>query len=153
MIWKAIKEYPLYLISNTGLVKNKINGRILTGGYDKNGYRHVTLQTNDKQVCRRVCRLVAKAFKPNPQNLPIVNHKDENKQNDAAENLEWCTVKYNNCYGNRLQKLSKKVLCEEDNITYTSTREAERATGISHVKISDACRNNKLLNNKHWKYI
>lgn len=57
----------------------------------------------------RRCRLVAMAFIPNPDNLPCINHKDENPQNDCVENLEWCSVAYNNSYGSHPDKTSKKV--------------------------------------------
>lgn len=53
--------------------------------------------------------LVAKAFIPNPDNLPEVNHKDENKENDAADNLEWCTSKYNSNYGTCKERWRKAM--------------------------------------------
>ena len=93
--WKVIEEYPLYMASNLGRIKNIKTNHILVGGLDKDGYRQVTLQTGDKQVCRRICRLIAKTFIQNPDDLPCVNHKDEIKTNDCVENLEWCTYEYN----------------------------------------------------------
>lgn len=57
----------------------------------------------------KIHRIVATAFIPNPNNLPQVNHKDENKKNNHLENLEWCTPKYNMEYGTRMNKIFKKV--------------------------------------------
>lgn len=138
--WKIIEEYPLYMASSFGRIKNIETNRILVGGLDKDGYRQVTLQTGDKQVCRRVCRLVAKAFVPNPNNLPCVNHKDEIKTNDYDWNLEWCTYKYNNTYGDRLRTISDMVWCVEMKRKFNSMRIAEKETGIPHSSISMCCR-------------
>lgn len=57
----------------------------------------------------KIHRIVAMAFIPNPNNLPQVNHKDENKKNNRLENLEWCTPRYNMEYGTRMNKIFKKV--------------------------------------------
>lgn len=101
-IWKTIKGHPNHEVSNYGRVRS-LNyhgtGRtqmlsILNG---KTGYKFVIL---DKKTCY-VHRLVAEAFIPNPDNLPQINHKDENKANNSVENLEWCSEKYNINYGSR----------------------------------------------------
>lgn len=154
-IWKIIEEFPLYSVSNKGRIKNNKNDYILVGGLDRDGYRQVTLQkeNTEKQFCRRVCRLVAKAFIDNPNNYPVVNHKDENKSNDNIDNLEWCTVKYNNNYGNKNNTLRKKVKCLETNQEYAGTREAERQTNICHTLISFSCRTQKSVKGLHWQYI
>ena len=138
--WKIIEEYPLYMVSNLGRIKNTQTNRILIGGLDKDGYRHVTLQTNGKQVCRRVCRLVAQTFIPNPDSLPCVNHKDEIKTNDCDWNLEWCTYQYNNSYGDRLKPISTVIWCVEMRKKFDSMRIAEKETGIPHSAISQCCR-------------
>ena len=81
------------------------NGKILKCGYSHNGYKIVCL----KGKMFRVHRLVAEAFLDNDENLPYVNHKDENKENNNVYNLEWCTASYNLNYGDRNNKVSKKV--------------------------------------------
>lgn len=73
---------------------------ILTG---KTGYKFVIL---GKKTCY-VHRLVAEAFIPNPDNLQQINHIDEQKDNNAVSNLEWCSIKYNINYGNRKKKFSE----------------------------------------------
>ena len=57
-----------------------------------------------------VHRLVAQAFLPNPHKLQFVNHKDENPSNNSVENLEWCTIQYNNTYGNKIKKMYKQIV-------------------------------------------
>lgn len=129
-IWKDIKGYEgLYQVSNKGRVKS-LNYRrigkegILKGRPDKDGYLRIGLYKNKKQKPFYIHRLVAIAFLPNPNNLPQVNHKDENKENNHVENLEWCTSEYNNNYGSRNErasvsmkgkkhKLKKQILCIE----------------------------------------
>lgn len=73
------------------------------------GYKAVTIKFNDgKFRMRYIHRLVAEAFVPNPNNYPIVNHKDENKFNNKADNLEWCTAKYNCNYSKDKKKRIKR---------------------------------------------
>lgn len=130
-IWKDIVGYEgLYQVSNLGRVKAL--GRTIvhkTGikqhyeetirkiQYNKEGYRMVGLSKNGKQTLKRVARLVSKAFLPNPNNLPEVNHKDENILNDYVcinpdgtvnyenSNLEWCDRSYNINYGTRNKRV------------------------------------------------
>lgn len=151
--WKTIGEFPTYSISDCGHVRNDTTGNILKGGFDRDGYRQVTLCYKGKQYNRRICRLVAIAFLPNPSNLPMVNHKDENKENDFVENLEWCTAKYNNSYGKRTDKTRKKVQCIETGEIYDGLRVAEKYTGIHHSNISLACRKGYISGGYHWRYV
>ena len=120
--WRTIEEAPKYEVSNYGDVRNKKKGTEIKGSVDKDGYPRVLITNKEgKRVTRFRHRLAAIAFLPNPNNLPQVNHKDENKANSfvgTAENnytdgnLEWCTAKYNNNYGTRIQRLK---LTMEDN--------------------------------------
>lgn len=119
-IWKDIKGYEgRYQVSNLGNVKSlkriitnslgrkhTINERILSPGKDKDGYLQVNLHLNRKTKMVKIHRIVALTFIDNPNNMPIINHKDENKQNNKASNLEWCDYKYNVNYGNCPQKRS-----------------------------------------------
>lgn len=121
--WKDIKGYEgLYQISNKGRVKSLGNNKsrkekIRDGKIDNNGYKRIGLCKNGKEKKYKIHRLVAQAFLPNPDNLPVVNHKDENKLNNNVENLEWCTQEYNCNYGSRNEKISgkpcKKIICVE----------------------------------------
>ena len=131
-IWKDIVGYEgLYQVSNCGRVKslsrymNNKNGgksllkeRILKSAYTKKGYLRVGLCKYSKTKPFSVHRLVAQAFIPNPNNLPQVNHKDENKENNFVyinedgtadlekSNLEWCTNEYNSNYGTKNERLA-----------------------------------------------
>lgn len=105
-IWKDIPDYEgLYQVSNLGRVKSfKRNGnskdRILKPSKNRCGYLQVILYKNRKTETFTVHRLVALAFISNPLNLPCINHKDENKENNNISNLEWCTQQYNATYNN-----------------------------------------------------
>jgi hypothetical protein len=73
------------------------------------GYKTVSLTKDGKTKGMFVHRIVAEAFIPNEENLPMVNHKDEDKTNNFVENLEWCTASYNRTYGNAVEKHAKKL--------------------------------------------
>jgi len=89
--WKPIKGYKKsYFISNLGNVKNA-NERVITQRYNRNGYLRVTLFLCGQEKRLMVNRLVAQHFKRNPDKLPIVNHKNGNKADNRASNLEWVT--------------------------------------------------------------
>ena len=107
-IWKPVKDYEeSYEVSNYGNVRSvdrmvkclngfeKRKGKVLKQSKNSSGYYVVNLSRKSKLVHR----LVAEAFIPNPNNLPIINHKDENPSNNNVDNLEWCTYRYNNMYG------------------------------------------------------
>lgn len=98
-IWKPVLGYGNYIISNYGRVKNRFTGHILADKVEKNGYVRVHLSNQGTAKLFLLHRLVACAFVPNPDNHPTVNHIDENKQNNRADNLEWCDMSYQNSYG------------------------------------------------------
>ena len=96
IIWKEYPECPKYLVSNTGEVKNKKTGRRMMGS-KVNGYRFVNFHPNTKapKMNRLIHRMVAQTFLDNPDNKPVVNHKDTNILNNHVDNLEWVTYKEN----------------------------------------------------------
>ena len=110
-IWKDKKDYEgLYQVSNWGRIKSIKFGKekILKLNKDKDSYLQVTLCKNNIKKVYKVHRLVAEAFLPNSDNLPQVNHKDEDKTNNNVENLEWCDSLYNVRYGTGIERRSKK---------------------------------------------
>ena len=124
--WKKIVGFENYSVSTEGRVRNDKTRRILKPRQRPNGYFIVELLGKDFYIHR----LVAIAFIPNPNNYPVVNHKNEVKNDNHVENLEWCTVSYNNTFGKRLdnvksnQPFSKK--CIIDGIVYDSIGAAQR---------------------------
>ena len=93
-------------VINTSTGKRKYKSKLLSIQTSK-GYKFVILVVKNNRKTAYIHRLVAEAFIPNPENLPCVNHKDEDKLNNSVDNLEWCTVAYNNTYGTRLERVSK----------------------------------------------
>ena len=176
--WKPILNYEgLYEVSNWGRVrsldrwcshrrgKQLKKGRILKLCTNKGGYLYVYLWKNGKGKYFLVHRLVAEAFIPNPDNLPQVNHKDENKLNNNAENLEWCSAKYNSNFGTRNERIivkntngkcSKKVLQYdlEGNFIreWQSTKECGR-NGFNQGHVAECCRGERKTHKGFiWKY-
>lgn len=167
-IWLPVKGYEgFYEVSNFGRVvslgrwvPNNLSKsgfawrkeRMMKLGHDKDGYLRVGLRKNG-EICKtkKVHRLVAEAFIPNPLNLPEVNHKDENKENNRVDNLEHCDTKYNINYGTRnersAQKRRKKVnqYDSQRNFikTHNSIREASKETGIPEKNITSCLTNPK----------
>lgn len=169
-IWKDKKDYErLYQVSNLGraksldrYVKGKGHslqfkkGRILKPMKDPNGYLKVRL-------CNKTFNLhhlVAETFIPNPNNYKEVNHKDENKTNNVVTNLEWCDRKYNQNYGTRIEKCSKKL--SKTVLQYTldgkfvrewkSTAECGR-NGYNHGNVAACCLGKQKTHKGFiWKY-
>lgn len=104
----VIKDFPKYSISEEGLVINNRTGRVLKGGLDSDGYRQVTLCDKGRRRNCKIHREVALTFLPNPENFPVVNHKDGVKTNNHFTNLEWCTVSHNTKHAYLIGSLSQK---------------------------------------------
>lgn len=162
---KDIKGFEgLYGITEDGQVLNYKTQKFMKQRQDKDGYYRLSLTKEGKQYTRFIHRLLAETFIPNPKNLPLLNHKDENKQNNSLDNLEWCSEWYNLTYSrNRklaLEKgadfmgfektktnqkkpgsgISKPVRCIELNIIYDSGAAAARELGLDASHISKVCR-------------
>ena len=121
-IWKDCKGYEgKYQVSNLGRVWSIGSQKYLKGSYNKDGYICVYLTAkNGKVKMERVHRLVALVFLDNPNNYTQVNHKDENKQNNCVDNLEWCNIKYNTTYSKGQLKRAGGYLWEYYNGEYKS---------------------------------
>ena len=97
--WKPIKDFDGYYISNFGRIYSDHKKGFLSSHKDNCGYLHTTIYKSKKRYTKLVHRFVAEAFVENPNGYKEVNHKDEDKSNNRADNLEWCTRKYNILYG------------------------------------------------------
>lgn len=97
--WKPIKDFDGYYISNFGRIYSENKKGFLSSHKDNCGYLHTTIYKSKKRYTKLVHRFVAEAFVENPNGYKEVNHKDEDKNNNRADNLEWCTRKYNILYG------------------------------------------------------
>lgn len=106
--WKNIEGYN-YQVSSKGRIRNKGTKAIKKTFINERGYIVVSLYKEKRLKTFRLHRLVAKAFIPNPQNLPEINHIDEDKTNNHITNLEWCTREYNLAYGTRGLRQSKTM--------------------------------------------
>lgn len=107
--WKEIENCSNYKINKDGKVLNVKSGKILNGSH-RNGYSVFSIRDNSGIVITMNTHIaVAKAFVPNPNNKPIVNHKDENKGNPKADNLEWVTHKENTNYGRCPGKIGMRM--------------------------------------------
>ena len=161
--WKPVVGYEdLYEVSNLGRVWSVKKNIFRKLRKDRDGYLVVDLCKNGKKEWPQVHRLVAKAFIPNPENLPQVNHKDEDKTNNQVSNLEWCTPEQNNNHGTRnkraAEKLSKPIkqlsLDGELIAIWKSSMEIYRQKKYDYSLICKCCRGER---NKHkgfkWEYV
>lgn len=165
-VWKDIDGYPNYQVSNMGNVKslnyNKTGvERILKITKDKNGYLSVHLCKEGKVKYYLIHRLVASTFLDNPNNLPQVNHIDEDKTNNSVENLEFCTAEYNSNFGTRNERIGKTnsipilQFSKTDELIkkWDSIADIKRELGFIQGNISTCCRGRKKTAYGYkWKY-
>ena len=160
-IWKPVRNYEgLYEVSNMGRVKSlnyKRTGKEKILKPYGNGYLQVQLWKDGNREQPLVHVLVATAFLENTDNLPEVNHKDEDKTNNCVENLEYCSKLYNCNYGTRNKKISKPVFSVDKKsgliMWWQSAHEAERCTGIANGNIIKCCQGKlKSVGNHYWFY-
>lgn len=169
-IWKEIPVYEgKYYVSSLGNVKViykwiKDNEKLLSPMLNKDGYYQVNLSLRKKVKHHRIHRLVAEAFVENPMGYPMVNHKDEDKLNNNADNLEWCDHTYNINYGTctkrRFETMKKnhnfhRVLTKSDADTIRmecipydpvyGIKPLSRKYGVTATTISS------IVHGKHWK--
>lgn len=156
--WRDVENYEgKYQISNLGRLRSfarSVEPLIFAPHYDKDGYIMYGLRRNGKIYTKKAHRLVASAFIPNKDNLPQINHIDEDKTNNRVSNLEWCSHLYNNRYGTKRQRISFYAMYRGHTLRkirqYTkdgllvkehiSSRMAERETDIKHQNIIETCR-------------
>ena len=165
--WRPVVGYEgLYEVSNTGQIRSSRTARILKQLVLPNKYLQVSLYKDKKRKQTLVHRLVAAAFIENGDDLPMVNHKDENKQNNNASNLEWCDCRYNCNYG-EISPVTKMLMAKKKAVAqysmggsliakYESTQEAARVTGCNQSSISCCCNGNKGYKSTGgyiWRYI
>lgn len=164
-IWKEIKNYEgLYQISNYGNVKSFVrkNGGELKQVADHQGYKSVVLCKDNTKKRFKIHKLVALNFIPNLNNLPVINHKNENKSNNKRSNLEWCDYSYNNSYGSKpkmqTEKLGKKInqFDKEGNFIklWDSALLIQKHLGFNNSNIIQCCKGKrKTAGGFKWRYI
>lgn len=160
--WKPVLGYEgLYEVSNLGRVKsldrwvkgiyNSVQlkrGKIIKPRKTWDNYIVVNLSKDGKMKTVKVHRLVAQAFLPNPDNLPQVNHKDEDKNNNTVDNLEWCTNLYNHRYGTCIKRIAASnckpvlqyTLDGEFVREWESAKQAEREGEFMATVIAKCCK-------------
>ena len=167
--FKPVQGYAgIYEISNLGRVKSLsrvverkdgnsrvTEDRIILPFLTKCGYHQIVLCKDGVRKKHYIHRLVANAFIENPNKLPIINHKDENKLNNRVDNLEWCSAYYNLRYGKMQAKLVKiRVLDSKGDIieVVEGIRECERKYSISKYLIKQSSDGKDLIGEGKNKY-
>ena len=145
MGWLPVNGYEnYYMISSHGDIYSKRLKRLLKPHKAKSGYLYISLRGDGKNKFMTMHRLIAMHFVPGYKEGLCVNHIDENKSNNSANNLEWCTKAYNNTYNGKAKRCCKAVKqLDFDGVlikTWEGAREASRELSIQYKNISACCR-------------
>lgn len=160
--WKTIPGYEDYEINNIGVVRRITPGqsthpyKIIKLRINKYGYYTVGLRNNHKTSKCSVHRLVAITFIPNPNNLPVINHKNGIKTDNNINNLEWCTYKHNiqHAFDHNLNPHQKFIRCIETGEVFHSIKAAALKLGVTHSAVSMQLRGEvKLCRGLRFEYI
>ena len=152
--WRDVPGFEgLYQVSNYGRVRRIYNGKVkvMTQRHRGKGYLGVTLIKNGIKKDFYVHRLVAETFIPNPDNLPQVNHKNLNKEDNSVDNLEWVTnvdnMRHRLKYGAPVKRKGKNAIKIKQYLldgtyvrTWDSLQQIQNTLGIHHSNISDCCK-------------
>ena len=156
--WKPVKGYEgLYEVSSAGNIR-KTGGEPVTIRKENHGYLRVDLTKNGKRRTGILLhRIVAEAFLPNPDNLPQINHKDRNGENDDVSNLEWCDAPYNSSYDRQYHDRKVKPVRQFKNgdlvKEWKNCGDIERELGFDRRRIFECCRGiRKTYKGFTWEY-
>lgn len=165
--YRKIRGFP-YSVSSKGDIRNERNGYVLKPVLSSGGYYRVRLWLNGRAKNFLVHRLVAKAFVQNPNQKPEVNHKDGDKSNNCAENLEWVTGAENKRHSREVlgkvnrnpnteaahNACKKRVRCIDLDVEYESITEAAKAIAVSQSTLSNhLIGKNKTCKGLHFEFI
>lgn len=151
-----MKDIPgfegLYAATSCGKIWSHRKQKFMVSCGDEGDYRLVMLSKDGVSKCYFVHRLVALTYLPNPDNLPQINHKDEVKDHNWLNNLEWCTAHYNLAYSN-ICKAPTPVYCIELDKTFDSIKSAAKELGIAQPNLSTHINHNspKSLKGMHFR--
>lgn len=156
---RDVKGYEgIYAVTSHGRVWSYRGKKFLKPGINSEGYYSVIFCVNNKKAGFKVHRLVAEAFLANPDNLPVVNHIDEERLNNFVSNLEWCTQKQNlnhgTCQKNRT-KFNCPVYCVELDKEFKSAAAAAREFNLKSGRAILQCCKGKQRTacGYHWEYV
>jgi hypothetical protein len=135
MVWKQHPIYKNYTVSDCGKIRHVKSQTPRSVRRDRYGYERVNIVHNEKTITRPVHRLVAETWVHNPHNLKTVNHKDGDKANNQAGNLEWLSPNDNTAHAFRNGFVKTCHPVQIGDTTYYSKREAERQTGVDRSKL------------------